>query len=128
MPAPEDRLNVLEHNFKQFKTDTIRAYQDLASELSMIAGLTDNTIGRLRTLSDNMNSRFDWTDQRFDTLNQQVYDLGQDVKAVRQDMNSRFETTNQQIAEVRQDMNSRFDQVLNALTALATKLDQQQSQ
>jgi DNA anti-recombination protein RmuC len=109
MRTPEERLNVVEHSFKQIRTETIKAYQDMAMELGVIKGLTDASIGRLKAIStqvaeirQDINDRFDWTDQRFDTLNQQVYELGQDIKAVRQD--SRIET-------LEQNMNSRFEQV-----------------
>ena len=64
----EERLETVEYNLRQFKTETMRAYQDMAFEMTMIKGLTEDTIKRLAKLSDTMEKRFDAVDQRFERV------------------------------------------------------------
>src|SRR5713101_1053237 len=68
MSTQEERLETVEYNLRQFKTETIRAYQDMAFEMTMIKGLTEDTIKRLARLSDTMEKRFDLVDQRFEQV------------------------------------------------------------
>ncbi len=51
MPTQEERLQTVEFDLRQFKTETIKAYGDMAFEMTIIKGLTENAIGRLATLS-----------------------------------------------------------------------------
>jgi regulator of sigma D len=67
-PMQEERLETVEYNLRQFKTETIRAYQDMAFEMTMIKGLTEDTIKQLAKLSDTMEKRFDAVDQRFERV------------------------------------------------------------
>lgn len=43
MPTQEERLEALATNLKQFKTETIKAYGEMAVELTMVKGLTEET-------------------------------------------------------------------------------------
>ena len=72
MATQEERLETVEYNLRQFKTETIRAYQDMAFEMTMIKGLTDDTIKRLAKLSDTMEKRFDRVETRLDRLESMV--------------------------------------------------------
>ncbi len=66
----EERLETVEYNLRQFKTETVRVYQDMAFEMTIIKGLTEDSIHRLAKLSDTMEKRFDAVDQRFDAVDQ----------------------------------------------------------
>jgi len=68
MSTQEERLETVEYNLRQFKTETIRAYQDMAFEMTMIKGLTEDTIKRLAKLSDTMEKRFEQVDTRLDRV------------------------------------------------------------
>ncbi len=62
MPTQEERLQLVEYDLKPFKTETIKAYGDMALELVMVKGLTEDAVRRLigvgRTL-DEHTARFD---------------------------------------------------------------------
>ena len=68
MSTQEERLETVEYNLRQFKTETLRAYQDMAFEMTMIKGLTEDTIKRLAKLSDTMENRFERVDTRLDRV------------------------------------------------------------
>lgn len=89
MATPEERLETVETDLKQFKTDTVKAYANMAHEFAMIKGLQDDSLRRLTTISrqvenidnrisiiDNQleimrrqnSQRFDAIDQRFNTI------------------------------------------------------------
>jgi hypothetical protein len=72
MPTQEERLETVEYGLKQFKTETIKAYGEIAMELTMVKGLTEDAVKRLALLKTQI-------DQRFDTLNQQITDGKQDI-------------------------------------------------
>ena len=68
MPTQEERLDAVESDLRQFKVETVKVYQDMALEVTMIKGLTEDTIRRLSALSSTMEKRFDGVDQRFDGI------------------------------------------------------------
>ena len=72
MPTQEERLETVEYGLKQFRTETIKAYQEMAFEVTMLKGLTEDAVKRLATIKIQI-------DQRFDTLNQQITDAKQDI-------------------------------------------------
>jgi hypothetical protein len=82
MSTQEERLTIMEYNLKQFKTETIKAYGDMAYEMVIIKGLGEDSIKRLATVSrqiENMDGRLSTiehdlksmkaqVDQRFDAI------------------------------------------------------------
>ena len=54
MPTQEERLGIVEYDLKQYKTETIKAYGEMAMELIMIKGLTEDSVKRLMTMERNM--------------------------------------------------------------------------
>jgi hypothetical protein len=50
MPTQEERLTTVEYDLKHFKTETIKAYGDVAMELVMVKGLTEDAVKRLMSL------------------------------------------------------------------------------
>ena len=69
MPTQEERLETLDSNLKQFKTETIKAYGEMAVELTMVKGLTEDAVKRLASLKDQMEHRFERVDTRFEGVN-----------------------------------------------------------
>ena len=68
MPTQEERLDTVEFNLRQFKTETVRMYQDMAFEMTIVKGLTEDSVKRLSTLSSIMEKRFDEVDRRFERI------------------------------------------------------------
>ncbi len=75
MPTQDERLKTVEFDLRQFKTETIRAYQDMAFEMTMVKGLTEDAIKRLATLSSAIEKRFDAVNERLDTIEQRLNQL-----------------------------------------------------
>lgn len=58
MLTQEERLAAVEQDLAQFKTETIRRYQDFAMEFTITKALAENTIGRVAMMHEEMNQRF----------------------------------------------------------------------
>ena len=82
MPTQEERLTIVEYNLKQFKTETIKAYGDMAFEMTIIKGLTENAIGRLATLSDTTEKRFERVDIRLDAMDAHLESIDKRLERV----------------------------------------------
>jgi len=72
MPTQEERLITLEFDLRHFKTETIKAYGEIAIEMTMVKGLTEVAVKRLARLKEQV-------ERRFDTLNQQITAIKQDI-------------------------------------------------
>jgi len=68
MPTQEERLNILEYGLKQYKTETIKAYGEMAVELTMVKGLTEDAVKRLASLKAQIEQRFERVDTRLDAM------------------------------------------------------------
>ncbi len=68
MPTQEERLTILEYDLKQYKTETVKAYGEMAIEMIMIKGLTEDTVKRLASLKTQIEQRFERVDMRLDAM------------------------------------------------------------
>jgi chromosome segregation ATPase len=68
MPTQEERLTILEYDLKQYKTETIKAYGEMAIELTMVKGLTEDAVKRLASLKTEIEQRFVRVDTRLDAM------------------------------------------------------------
>ncbi len=68
MPTQEERLGIVEYDLKHFKTETVKAYGDMAMELVMVKGLEEDAIKRLATLKEQVDRRFDTVEQHLDRI------------------------------------------------------------
>ena len=68
MPTQEERLTILEYDLKQYKTETIKAYGEMAIEMSMVKGLTEDAVKRLASLKTEIEQRFVRVDTRLDAM------------------------------------------------------------
>jgi len=82
MPTQEERLQRVEFDLRQFKTETIKAYGDMAFEMTIIKGLTENAIGRLATLSDTTEKHFERVDIRLDGMNAHLESMDRRLERV----------------------------------------------
>ena len=72
MPTQDERLGTIEHEFWQFKKDTKDAYEEMALEVTMLKGLSEDSIKRLISLRRAVDQRFDNVDQRLISLEQDI--------------------------------------------------------
>ncbi len=100
MPTQEERLTIVEYDLKQFKTETVKVYGDMAFEMTIIKGLTENAIGRLSTLSNTTEKHFERVDIRLDA------------------MDAHLESMDQRLNQ----MDTRLDRVENMLTQILARL------
>jgi hypothetical protein len=110
MPTQEERLAAVEFGLAQFKTESIQAHQEVAMELTMVKGLTHDSIRRLTELRIETNQRFnvvhqEMAEMRLET-NQRFNVVHQEMAEMRQEMNQRFSTVDQEIAGMKQDIGS----------------------
>jgi archaellum component FlaC len=68
MPTQEERLETLEDDLKQFKDETIKAYGEMAVEMTIVKGLTEDAVARLAALKDQIEHRFGRVDTRLDGI------------------------------------------------------------
>jgi flagellar capping protein FliD len=68
MPTQEERLTILEYDLKQYKTETIKAYGEMAIEMTMVNGLTEDAVKRLASLKSQIEQRFERVDTRLDAM------------------------------------------------------------
>lgn len=80
MPTQEERLTRLEFDFNQFKAETTTYYQEMAMQVTMSKGLTEDAVKRLMQLRIQI-------DKRFTTVEQQLDELKQDLAEVTQNIN-----------------------------------------
>lgn len=75
MPNEEERLGTIEREFWQFKADTKEAYEEMALEVTMLKGLSEDSIKRLIGLRRAVDQRFDTVDQRLSRLEHDMSDV-----------------------------------------------------
>ena len=102
MPTQEERLANVESSLNQFKTETLRAYRDMAFEMTMVKGLCEDSVRRMLA----MNQRLDRVDQRLDSIERSV--------------NQRFDAQDQRL----DGLDTKFDQVLGMLSTLVSGIRQ----
>ena len=75
MASTGERVTALEFDLKQFRTETIKAYTDMAYEMTIVKGLEEDSIKRLAALRTEMqefraevNNRFERLDTRIDGI------------------------------------------------------------
>ena len=68
MPTQEERLTILEYDLKQYKTETIKAYGEMAVEMTMVKGLTEDAVKRLASLKAQIEQRFERVDTRLEAM------------------------------------------------------------
>src|SRR5436853_6388135 len=79
MPTPEERLTTLEYNLDQFKAEATTYYQEMAMQVTMSKGLTEDAVKRLMQLRIQVDKRFNSTDQQLTEVKQEVAEVKQEV-------------------------------------------------
>jgi septal ring factor EnvC (AmiA/AmiB activator) len=86
MPTPEERLTTLEYDFDQFKAEATSYYQEMALQVTMTKGLTEDAVKRLMQLRVQVDKRFNSTDQQLAEVKQEVAGVKQEVAEVKQEL------------------------------------------
>jgi ferritin-like protein len=77
MPTQEERLSLVEFDLDQFKAEATTYYQEMAVQVTMSKGLTEDAVKRLMQLRIQVDKRFTSTDQ-------QLAEMKQDLPGVKQ--------------------------------------------
>jgi chromosome segregation ATPase len=107
MPADEERIQILEFDLNRFKTETIKAYSEMAVELVMLKGLTEDSLKRLAALREQIGQRFDRIETRLD-------DHARDIAQV--------EITLNKHTEILSDHTARLDRIETMLAQILARL------
>ncbi len=75
MPPPEERLTTLEYNLDQFKAEATTYYQEMAMQVPMSKGLTEDAVKRLMQLRVQVDKRFNSTDQQLAEVKQELAEV-----------------------------------------------------
>ena len=86
MPSPEERLTTLEYHLDQFKAEATTYYQEMAMQVTMSKGLTEDAVKRLMQLRVQVDKRFNSTDQQLAEVKQDLSGVKQDLSGVKQDI------------------------------------------
>ena len=107
MPTQEERLTILEYDLKQYKTETIKAYGEMAIEMIMVKGLVEDAVKRLASLRTQIEQRFEHVDTRLNAMDAHLERM--DTRLDRMDV--RFD-----------QMDTRLDRVENVLAQILARL------
>src|SRR5436305_4570191 len=86
MPTPEERLTTLEYNLDQFKAEATTYYQEMAMQVTMSKGLTEDAVKRLMQLRVQVDKRFNSTDQQLAEVKEEVAGVKQEVAGAKQEL------------------------------------------
>ncbi len=114
MPSTEERLTTLEYNLDQFKAEATTYYQEMALQVTMSKGLTEDAVKRLMQLRVQVDKRFNSTDQQLAEVKQDLAGVKQDLAGVKQDL-----------AGVKQDIGdhtTRLDRIETLLAQILARL------
>ncbi|MGH2495835.1 MAG: hypothetical protein ACRDIV_14140 [Ktedonobacteraceae bacterium] len=75
MPTQEERLGLLEFNLDQFKAEATSYYQEMAMQVTMSKGLTEDAVKRLMQLRIQVDKRFTITDQQLAEVKQDLSEV-----------------------------------------------------
>ena len=85
-PSPEERLTTLEYHLDQFKAEATTYYQEMAVQVTMSKGLTEDAVKRLMQLRVQVDKRFNSTDQQLAEVKQELAGVKQELAEVKQDI------------------------------------------
>src|SRR2546428_4368908 len=105
MPTQEERLTTLEYNLDQYKAEATTYYQEMAMQVTMTRGLTEDAVKRLMQLRIQVDKRFNSTDQQLAEVKQELAGVKQELAEVKQDIS---------------DHTTRFDRLETKVNAVQT--------
>ena len=85
MRTPEERLATLE----QFRTETMKAYEDMAFRVTMLQGLTEDAVKRLAAFRNEMNEFREEANVKLDNLNARFDFISGQLAVIQQKLDER---------------------------------------
>jgi DNA-binding TFAR19-related protein (PDSD5 family) len=83
MPTQEERLSLLEYDPDQFKAEATTCYQEMAMQVTMSKGLTEDAVKRLMQLRIQIDKRFTGTDQQLAEVKQDLAEVKQEISEMK---------------------------------------------
>jgi flagellar capping protein FliD len=121
MPTQEERLNILEYDLKQYKTETIKAYGEMAVEMTMVKGLTEDAVKRLASLKAQIEQRFERVDTRLAAMDVHLESMDTRLNLMDTRFNQVDASLNQMDIRLNQ-VDIRLDRVENLLAQILARL------
>jgi septal ring factor EnvC (AmiA/AmiB activator) len=112
MPADEERIQILEFDLNRFKSETIKAYSDMAVEFAMVKGLTEDSVKRISAAQRTLNQHTEQLDRMERRLDEQARDIAQ------------VEITLNKHTEILSDHTARLDRIETMLAQILARLPQ----
>jgi septal ring factor EnvC (AmiA/AmiB activator) len=121
MPTSDERLTILEYNFDQFKAEATTYYQEMALQVTMTKGLTEDAVKRLMQLRIQVDKRFDSTSQHLIEMKQELVGMKQELAGTQHELVG----VKQELAGVKQDISdhtTRLDRIETLLAQVLARL------
>ena len=125
----------MEYNFEQFKAEATTYYQEMALQVTMAKGLTEDAVKRLMQLRIQVDKRFDSTGQQLIEMKQELARTQQELVGVKQELagaqqglvgvKQELARTQQELVGVKQDISdhtTRLDRIETLLTQVLSRL------
>src|SRR6266702_4714675 len=121
MPTQEERLTILEYDLKQYKTETIKAYGEMAIEMIMVKGLIEDAVKRLASLRTQVEQGFERVDTRLDAMDAHLESM--DTRLDQMDTRfNQMETGLDRVNTHVGSMDTHLDRVENMLAQILARL------
>jgi chromosome segregation ATPase len=88
MPTEEERLQIMEYDLQRFKTETVKAYGEMAVEFVILKGLTEDSLKRLRALREQIDQQSVTLGRRLDRLDTRLDEHARDITQVEVTLNA----------------------------------------
>jgi len=122
MPTQEERLTILEYDLKQYKTETIKAYGEMAIEMTMVKELSEDVVKRLASLKTEIEQRFGRVDTRLDAMDAHLGSMHTRLDQLETRFN-RMDTCLDRVDSHLESMETRFNRMDTRLDQMGTGLD-----
>lgn len=117
MPTSDERLARLEFDFDQFKAEATTYYQEMAMQVTMTKGLTEDAVKRLMHVRIQIDKRFSSTDQQLTEVKGELVEVKGELAEVKGEL-----------AGMKRDISNhttRLDRIETLLTQILARLPEQ---
>jgi chromosome segregation ATPase len=87
MPTEEERLQIMEYDLNHFKTETVKAYGDMAVAFVILKGLTEDSVKRLRALKEQIDQQSVTLGRRLNQLETRLDEHTRDITQIETTLN-----------------------------------------
>lgn len=129
MSMYEERLSSVERDLRQFKTDSVKSYGNMAHETGIVRGLIEDVIGRMTTLSATTERRFERMHIRLDGMDAHLEYMDKRLEGVNarlDGVDTHLERLDKRVDDVNghlERLDKRGDRVETTLSGHTTRLD-----